>query len=168
MIEVFRAGRQLWKVRIWMWIALATFAFTLWYGWDLFNTYGTRPADGGVLAPVGVRLAWGGTVALLGLLFAAGMWLYGGLYVAAIVYDEPTDRLHLRTLSFFGNRDRTFAASDVESTNFHDGFFWAGGVAVDAPWYTLRMRGAGWPLIVDAQGIFLAPEAGQRLFGGRA
>ena len=95
------------------------------------------------------------------------MWLYGGLYVANLVYDEPNDRLHLRTLSFFGNRDRGFPAAAIESTNFHDGFFWAGGVTVDAPWYSLRVRGARWPFIVDAQGIFLDPELGRRLFGRR-
>ena len=167
MIEIFRAGRQLWKVRLWMWISLGLWAVALWFAWDLFNSYGTRPADGDVLAPLGVRLAWALTVAGLGFLFVAGMWFYGGLYVAAMAYDEPNGLLHLRTLSFFGNRDRAFPARAVESTNFHDGFFWAGGVMVDAPWYTLRMRGARWPFIVDAQGIFLAPELGRRLFGGR-
>lgn len=167
MVEIFRAGRQLWKVRLWMWIALACWAVALWFAWDLFNSYGTRPADGGVLAPLPVRLAWAGTIAALGFAFVAGMALYGGLYVANMVYDEPGDRLHLRTVSFFGNRDRAFPAAAVESTDFHDGFFWAGGVTVDAPWYTLRIRGARWPFIVDAQGIFLDPELGRRLFGGR-
>ena len=57
MIEIFRAGSQLWKVRLWMWIALGLWAVALWFAWDLLNTYGTRPADGGVLAPLPVRLA---------------------------------------------------------------------------------------------------------------
>lgn len=165
MVEIFRAGGQLWKVRLWMWASLALCAVALWYGWELFQTYGIRPADGGALAPLGVRLAWGGTVAALGIAFAYGMWLYGGLYVASIVYEEPNDGLHLRTLSFLGNRDRIFSAGDVQSSTFHGAAFWAGGVAVDAPWYTLRMRGARWPFIIDAQGEFLAPELAQRLFG---
>lgn len=167
MVELFRAGGQLWKVRLWLWISLAAFAFSLWFGWELFNSYGMRPADGGVLAPLGVRLAWAGAVAGLGFLFAAGMQLYGGLYVANMAWDEANGLLHLRTLTFFGNRDRVFPADAIERTDFHDGFFWAGGVTVDAPWYTLRMRGQRWPFIVDAQGTFLAPELGQRLFGGR-
>jgi hypothetical protein len=167
MVEIFHAGRQLLKVRIWMWLSLGLAAAALWWGWDLFQTYGTRPADGGRLASLPVRLAWGGTVAGLGVAFAYGMWLYGGLYVANMVYEEPRDLVHLRTLSFFGNRDRAFPSCDIEGTDFHDGFFWAGGVAVNAPWHTLRMRGARWPFIVDGQGVFVNEPLARRLFGER-
>jgi len=167
MIEIFRAGRQLWKVRLWMWISIILAVPAIWWGWDLFQTYGTRPADGGVLASLPVRLAWGGTVAGLGLAFVYGMWLYGGLYVANMVYDERSDRLHVRTLSFLGNRDRVFSAADVQGSSYHGGDFWAGGVAVNAPWVTVRMRGRRWPFIVDAQGEFPNRDLGRRLFGGR-
>lgn len=167
MTEVFHAGRQLWKVRLWMWMSLALAAAALWWGWDLFNSYGTRPADGGTLAPIGVRLAWGGTVAGLGLVFVYGMWLYGGLYVTNMVYDEANDRLHVHTLSFLGSRARTFSAADIGGSSYHGGDFWAGGVAVNAPWITVRMRGQRWSFIVDAQGGFPNRDIGRRLFGGR-
>ena len=38
-----------------------------------------------------------------------------------------------------------------------------GGVSVDAPWFSLRLRGRSWPLIVDAQGDFPDPELAARL-----
>jgi hypothetical protein len=166
MTEIFHAGGQLWKVRLWMWISLAIWAVALWFAWELFVSYGTRPADGGVLAPLPVRLAWAGTIAGFGFLFVLGMRLYGGLYVANMVFDERSETLHLRTLSFLGNRDRAFPASAIERGDFHHGFFWAGGVTVDAPWHSLRIRGRRWPFIVDAQGEFLNEPLARRLFGG--
>lgn len=167
MVEIFSAGGQLVKVRAIMWLSLAAAAVALWAGWGIFGSYGLRPADGGMLAPLGTRLALGGGVAALGLVFAGGMWLYGGLYVAAIVYDEPNRRLHLRTLSFLGHRDRSFAAGEVDGSSFHNGEFWAGGVSVNAPWLTVRMRGRRLPFIVDAQGEFFNRDLGRRLFAGR-
>lgn len=166
MVEIFRAGRQLAKVRAIMWLSLGAAAVALWAGWALFDSYGTSPADGGVLAPLGTRLAWGVTVAALGLAFAGGMWLYGGLYVTTLVYDERSDRLYVRTLTFVGHRNRVFSAGDVDGSSFHGGEFWAGGVWVNAPWVTLRMRGRSLPFIVDAQGEFPDRELGRRLFGG--
>ena len=49
MIPVYRAGRQLIKVRFLMGLSLAVLAFCLWCGVDLAQTYGLNPGDGGVL-----------------------------------------------------------------------------------------------------------------------
>ena len=83
-----------------------------------------------------------------------------------LAFDEPSGRLHIRTLSFLGNRDRVFSAADIQGSSYHGGDFWAGGVAVNAPWVTVRMRGARWPFIVDAQGEFPNRDLGRWLFGG--
>ncbi|MGZ8312706.1 MAG: hypothetical protein ACXWU1_05645 [Allosphingosinicella sp.] len=161
---IYRAGRQLWKVRAMMLLSLACAAGGAWWGWDLFSTYGLRPADGGELASLPERLAWGLVVSSLGFAFAAGMWAYGQLYVSAIRFDEEADRLLVRTVGFLAGRVRSYARSDVIESGYHAGRMDnPGGVSVDAPWFSLRLRGRRWPLIVDAQGDFPDPELAARL-----
>ena len=103
MIEIYRATGQVWKVRMMMWLSLI---FAIWFciwGWDLFQSYGTRPADGGVLAPLGQRIAWLIFMVAFGLGFLGGMWLYGSIYVASIRADEADKLLQIRTLGFIGS-----------------------------------------------------------------
>src|SRR5262245_33645065 len=97
MVPVYRAGKQLVKVRGLMALSLVVLAGCLWWGLDLARTYGIREADGGALAPLPVRLAWGGSVALFGVACVAGMWLYGRLYAARIGFDPATQQIHLET-----------------------------------------------------------------------
>ena len=154
MVDIYRAGFQLTKVKGFMLFAALCAAGAVYWGWDLFSTYGTAPGDGGVLAPIGQRLAWGLGVAGLGLAFLAAMWSYGRLYATRIRYDPAADALHVGTLEFLATRTRVHAASDVEDSSYHHGRMQGEGVSVDAPWFTLRLRGRRWPLIVDAQGVF--------------
>ena len=167
MTELYRARRGVWKVRAMMWLSLVVAVWFCLWGWDLFQTYGTRPADGGVLAPLGVRLAWLLFLPALGLAFLAGMWLYGGLYVTALLVDEPAGKLHVRTIGFIGSlggRRETYALVDVVGTDFNEGKLDnPGGVSVDASWFSLRIRGRKWPLIVDAQGSLLDREVAARV-----
>lgn len=121
MIVVYRAGAQLVKVRGVMLVSLACAAATVWWGWDLAQTYGSRPADGGVLAPLVVRLAWGVGVGSLGVVFACGMWLYGRLYVAKLELEEATSKLRVHTVGFVGTRKLTFDASEVSASRHHEG-----------------------------------------------
>ena len=58
-----------------MLLSLACAVATIWWGSDLSQSYWVRPADGGMLAPLPVRLAWGVGVGSLGVIFAAGMWV---------------------------------------------------------------------------------------------
>lgn len=168
MTEIFDAGRQLAKVRGFMLVSLPLALAACWWGWSLFQTYGTAPGDGGVLAPVGQRLAWGLAVAGLGLSLACGAWLYGRLYVAALGYDASTDQLHVRTVSFFGSRLMSVASADIlGSTFYHGELINPAGVSVNAPWHTIRVRGRGLPLILDAQGTFLDPALVARLLKAR-
>ena len=127
-------------------------AAALYWGWDLFNTYGVRPADGGVLAPLGVRLAWGGSVAALGLAFLAGMWAFGRRYATRIRYDEAADALHIGTLEFLATRTEVHPAGDVADALYHHGR--VEGSGVDAPWYTLQLRSRRRSIVLDGQGVF--------------
>ncbi len=156
MTLIYRAGFQLLKVRAVMLMGLAAAVVGCWVGWDLFQTYGIRPADGGQLASLPVRLAWGLTVAALGLAFAAGMAAYGTLYVGTIRYDAAAGTLHIRTVELIlTGRKRVVPLSGVKGSNRREGRLDnPGGVSVDAPWLALQLKGRRWPLIVDAQGHF--------------
>ena len=161
MVDVYRAGFQLTKVKAFMIVALLCAAGALYWGWDLFNTYGTAPGDGGVLAPIGQRLAWGLGVAGLGVALLAGMWFYGCLYATRIRYDPAADALHIGTLQLLATRFKVHAASDVLGSSYHHGRM--EGEGVEAPWFTVRLEGRRYPLIVDAQGVFPDRELARRL-----
>ena len=167
MTELYRARGNVWKVRMMMWLSLATAIAFTWWGWDLFQTYGTRPADGGVLAPLWARLAWFVFLTAFGLAFLGGMWLYGGLYVTALLVDEAAGTLEVRTIGFIGGlggRRWTYRLSDVAGTDFKAGQFQSNtGVSVDAPWLSVRIKGRKSPLIVDVQGDFPDRERAARL-----
>lgn len=164
MIEIFRAGGQLIKVRAIMWLAAGCAAAALYYGWVLFQSYGLRPADGGALAPIGQRLGWLLGLGGMGLAFLAGMWAYGRCYVARIGYDQAGQRLHFRTLSFVGSHEHVHHVSDVRASTFQSGrFINPDGVSVNAPWYNVYLKGRRLPLVLDVQGDFREPELTARL-----
>jgi hypothetical protein len=155
MTEIYAAGGQLLKVRAMMILSLVCALAAMWWGWSLFQTQGLRPADGGVLAPLGTRLAWGIGVAGLGIAFAAGMWLYGRLYVSALRFDAAARALHFRTVGFFGGHDLVFAEADILHSTYQPGRGPSGAdIQVDAPWIKVAIRGRRLPLILDAQGVF--------------
>jgi hypothetical protein len=58
MIQIYSAGRQLRKVRFMMYFSLICAAGCLWWGISLFQTYGLATGDGGVLAPLPLRLVY--------------------------------------------------------------------------------------------------------------
>jgi hypothetical protein len=166
MTELYRSGWQLIKVKGVMLMALACCIAFAWWGWDIFRTYGVRPADGGVLAPFMTRFLFGFFLAAFGFAFALGMWFYGTLYAGSIRYDPARDLVHIRTVEFiFTGRDHAFPPSAVDGTQWHEGRGGTDdGVSVHAPWISLRVTGRRWPFIVDAQGHFTNPELGARLF----
>ncbi len=108
-----------------------------------------------------MRLAWALTVAVLGLLFLAGMWAFGRLYATRIRYDPAADALHVGTLEFLATREKVHAVSEVLGSSYHHGRM--EGEGVNAPWFTVRLKGRRWPLIVDAQGVFPDRELAKRL-----
>ena len=165
MTTLFRAGGQLKKVRALMGFSLLCAAGAVWAGSNLALTYGLNPADGGELAPLPVRLAWGVGVALIGISFAAGMYLYGRCYVAQLDFDEQAKQFRIRTVRFLGSSEQTVNPADILRSRHHSGKFQTPGVSVNAPWTSLKIRGRRWPLILDAQGEFYEPQLLRKLLG---
>jgi hypothetical protein len=157
MEAIYSAGRQAWKVRFIALIALATFVLAAWAGWEIARSYGVRPADGGVLKPLAVRLAFGGFVAALGAAFVGGMWIYGRCYVMEAAVDENRGVLSV-VLAGLLLRSRLEVPLDaVEGSTGHAGRSSMGDFDVNAPWVSVRLRGRRLPLIVDGQGEFIHP-----------
>lgn len=156
MIELYRAGSQVRKVRFAMLLSLGCAIGGCWWGWSLLQTPSPNPADDGTL--------WGPIVAGLGLAFAVGMWLYGRLYVREISFDPGPQILHVRTLGMFGTQRLDLSPSDVVRSTYSDGRLDNPvGVSVNAPWFNIWVRGQRWPLILDAQGVFPDPRLTRRL-----
>lgn len=165
MIPLYDAGPRAARVRALLWFSLACAVAALWAGADLARTYGLSPGDGGVLAPLPVRLAWGVGIAAAGVGFAVGMWVYRSCYVAAAAVDEAAGRLHLRLVGYFGAPVRVVPLERVRGGGHHPGRAAFGGPAVSAPWDAVRVEGRRLPLIVDAQGEVLDRERARRYLG---
>lgn len=155
MTLLYRAGRQLWKVRFVMLLSLAAALLSLYAGYRLFQTYGLAPADGGVLAPLWQRAAWGVTVGGLGVGFAVGMWFYGRNYVSQMTLLAEGSRVRLKMLTFIGSTTAEIPLSDFKGAGYHEGKFCdprTGRLMVDAPWLAVRATGRRFPLVLDLQG----------------
>lgn len=158
MEPIFSAGRQAWKVRLIQWIAVVVAPAASWSGWLIARTYGLRPADGGVLAPLAVRLAFGGGVAALGAAFVAGMWIYGRCYVMAAAVDETRGVLDVTLAGLLVSSRLEVPLDAVEGSTYHAGRSRTGDVTVNAPWVSVRLRGRWLPLIIDTQGELIRRE----------
>jgi hypothetical protein len=161
MIDIYRGGWQLTKVKGMMIFSAVCAAGALYWAWDLLNNYGLAPGDGGVLAPLWQRLAWALSVAALGLAFLAGMWVFGRRYATRIRYDEAADALHVGTLELLATRVTVVPTSDVEQSDYHHGQMEGSGV--NAPWFMLHFKGGRRSLVVDAQGVFPDRDLAKRL-----
>lgn len=153
MTLVYEAGRQLTKLRFLMVFSVLCAAGSLWGGYHMLQSYGLAPADGGKLAPLPVRLAWAAGITLLGVGFAAAMAVYVRRYVSRILLDPARQELHLHTVGIFGSAEYTIAREDLRGARYYEGKLDGDG-AVDAPWYSLAVKGRRLPFLVDAQGTF--------------
>lgn len=165
MTPIYDAGSQAVKVRALLWFSLLCAAGSTWGGIALGRTYGLSPAEGGVLAPLPVRMAWGIGVAAVGLGFLAGMLVYVRCYAARVAVDEAGGALHVDRVGFLGTSTLVVPAARVRGSEFHPGQAYYGGVSVNAAWDTVRVEGRRLPLIVDAQGDVLDPERAGRFLG---
>jgi hypothetical protein len=94
----------------------------------------------------------------------AGMLVYGRCYIGQLeVEDDGTARV--RTIAPFGWPERVLRADDVIPGEYHDGFLRANGQTINAPWYTVRIRGRRLPLILDPQGDVLDADRTERALG---
>ena len=164
MIQIFHARKQLIKVRGLTWFFLILAVPAVYYGIDLAQTYGLRPADGGVLAPLPVRLAVGGGLAFLGLLAAGGMLLYNTMYIAWLELDSSGQLVHITTPRLFGSHTSIIPAQDIEAGQLHLGQMDTGELTVNAPWHAIHIKGRKLFLILDLQGEILDLEAARQVF----
>jgi len=149
-----------WKLRMLLWLSYAACAGALYWGWDLAQTYGLNPGDGGVLRPLWERLAFGGFVALAGLAFAAAMVVLSRLYVTRLARDGS--RLFIETLTplGLGARRVEIPVKALKGGSYHHG---AGPEGVDAPWITLRVEGQRFPFMLDVKAKEVDPAGLKKL-----
>ncbi len=166
MTLVYKAGRRVWRVRGLLWLSLVVAVWFVIWGFDLYRTYGLRPADGGVLAPEGVRRAWAFGMGGLGVAFAVGMWVYARAYVAALWIDDAGDRVAIQTVGGWWGTRIVVARRQVRAAVYHDGRFYAGRQSVRAPWYTMRVDGHARRFVVDAQGTTVDQARFQQVLSG--
>ena len=167
LVPVYRAGFQLLKVRAMVWFLALVAAGAVWYGADIAQTYGIRDADGGTLKPLGVRLAFGGFVGLLGIAAAAGMLVYARYYIAHVAFDEASGRFEIRTVRLLGSRRQMCELRPGSRAAYRDPSVPLSAVSVDAPWWSVEVIGRQMPLILDAQGQVLDVARFQQFLSGR-
>lgn len=162
---IFDAGPQRWKIWFVVLVCVICGGGLVFAGGYLLLNYGLHPEDGGVLKPLTSRILMGAVLALPGLAIIGAILLYLQLYVARIEEDEAGDAFRV-TIAGFG-RPLAIHPGDVAGVGYDDGISHAGGMSVNAPWYSLRLRGRRFGLIVDMQGDFLDEHAVDRLLEGQ-
>ena len=161
---IYRAGKQGYKVRALSLVSLLALAGSIWAGWILFNTFGLREADGGVLASLGVRTAWAIGVSSLGLAFSGGMWLYCSLYVATVEQDGEGSRVIFKTMGFLRGGRTEISSGPPKGSRYNQGHLRL-RFTIKAPWISVRIKNRRFPLILDLQGEMVDREAMRKLFG---
>lgn len=175
MQTLYKNSRQALKVRIVLWVSLGLCVAALYGGWVIFETYGTAPGDGGILRPLGERLAFGGFVAALGVAAALGMMLFAALYVLRL--RRTGDAISVETLTpwGFGARRYHFTDSDFGDSAYHHGRYSVARsldrpgrflhITVNAPWLTLYVSGRFMPFLLDLQAETIDARALSTLAG---
>lgn len=162
---IFDAGPQRWKIWFVLLICVICGAGGLLVGGYMLLNYGLHPDDGGVLKPLTSRILMGSAFALPGAAILAAILLYLQLYVTRIEEDDADDGFRV-TVAGFGH-PRTIHPQDVAGLGYNDGISNAGGISVNAPWYSLRLHGRRFGLIIDLQGDFIDQPAVERLLEGK-
>ena len=149
MTMLFENRRRALKVRLVVWAVLLASLAMVWWGWDLSQSYGLSPGDGGMLRPPLERYGVGAAVAGLGLLFGLATMLFATHYATRVRRDG--DRVAVETLGplGLGTRTREHAVSQVEAYRYNHGEMRGGGRKVEAPWMSLRIAGRRWGYILD-------------------
>lgn len=164
---IYESHWQARKVRIFAWATALWCIGWLYWAYDLSQTYGLSPGDGGVLRPAVDRYTFAAIMALIGIAPLAGMAVYVRLYVTRLARDG--DRIAMTVVGLL--RPRTFdvpltAVADKIGRHGQTPIY--GWIKVYAPWITLRVSGR--PYIIDQQAETLDEAALRRLVkdGNRA
>jgi hypothetical protein len=133
---------------------------SVWAGIVLGQTWGLNPADGGVLLPLGQRIALGIGVASLGLAFLAGMLFYWRYYIIRIEIEDNGRTVLIGRLYPFPQLRLPVEDVTIGSTvrGEYRGFrfpVYSRMAPVDAPWLNVRLRGWRVPMVLDLHGKFL-------------
>ncbi|HEX2210845.1 MAG TPA: hypothetical protein VHG93_24390 [Longimicrobium sp.] len=165
---IFDAGRQRWKIWFVLPMSLLVGAVLVWLGGTMLQSYGLDAAEGGVLKPLQIRILLALAFGLPGLAIIAGILAYLPCYVTRIEADEADESGDALRITVAALSPRlTVRPDDVVRAACSEGVYANGrGMHVNAPWYTLRLRGRRLPLIVDLQGDFIEPDAVERLMSG--
>jgi hypothetical protein len=162
---IFDAGPQRWKIWFVVLICLLCGGFWIFAGGYLFLNYGMHPDNGGVLKPLTSRILMGSVFVLPGAAIIGALLLYLQLYVTRIE-EDGVDESYRVTVAGLG-APRIITPADVAGSGYNEGISHAGGISVNAPWYSLRLRGRRFPLIIDMQGDFHDKDAVDRLMEGK-
>jgi hypothetical protein len=164
MRTIFDAGPQRWKIWFVVLICVLCGAGLIFPGGYLLLNYGLHPDDGGVLKPLMSRILMCSVFALPGMAIIAAILLYLRCYVMRIEADDAESGYRIALAA--PGRALTIGHDDITRVGYNDGISHAGGISVNAPWYSLRLRGRRFPLIIDLQGDFLDQHAVDRLIEG--
>jgi hypothetical protein len=124
-------------------------------GWSYPPEVGERAWE----RPLANLLCFGG-----GLAIVASMLVYGRSYIGRMeVEDDGT--LRIRTVGPFGSPEHVLQPDDIVSGVYRDGYLRANGQTVNAPWFTVRVRGRRLPLILDLQGDILDAARTEQALG---
>jgi len=120
--------------------------------YDLLQTYGLSPGDGGVLKPLSERIAMAGFIFSLGLLCLAGGIICMYRYVISI-HKVGKSEFAVHTLGMLGMRTLELPLENLRLGKRQEGRGrYPSGHSVDAPYRLLRVAGRRIPFILDLQG----------------
>lgn len=151
-----------WQARKVRWVFCGLFLFFAgfaYWAWDLSQTYGLSPGDGGVLKPPGSRLAAAAIVGAIGLLPFIGMIAYVRRYVAGLVWQGEKVVV---SGACWPMGERSFPLAAFAPGRVHDGRLDTVKHWVEAPWLTVSIGGR--THIVDLQAEQVDHEGLARLF----
>jgi hypothetical protein len=137
--------------------------------WGAYDT-AFNPAD--ILNQRGEAVSWAvryGTAAFLFVIGAGGaigIIVYGWCYVTRAVWDPEAGRRRLTLLGFFVPVRVEIPPADEPRYRHSHGFSRAGGIIVNAPYYSIRLPGRRLPFIVDLQGEFRHGDLFHQVFLG--
>jgi hypothetical protein len=162
--QIYRAGRQLTKLRIISPLCLLCGAGLLWVGWAALHTYGIHPSEGGVLAPFYLRLLLGGFLGALGAFILLGFVAYMQFcYVSRVEVLEGEDRVRIVVAGIVAPWAFEVSAQDLRPVSYHPGIY-TGRISGAAPYLTVHLQNRRLPLIVDLQGEVADGDRLGRLF----
>lgn len=173
MIEIFR-GQSMVKMRLVMLGTLAIVGFLLYLGVGTIWQHSLSLAnqhDGPTTRIVAGIGSW-----IVALLILWGMKVYGRIYVVDLRWDQKSELIRGRTLSYFGTDSLSFAPQDVLGSRYTAGdggrtlaaastALGGSGMMVNAPWHTLNVSTLPRALILDGQGEFAQPALAKQLLG---